>query len=183
MRERFTRDAREVVALAEREARALGAAAVGTEHILVALLERCGPVLSEFWLPPFLPRAPVATAEAARTLLRDDDPDADALASIGISLGQVRRAVEEAFGSGAWERPRSRRRLPFTEEAKRALEQAVRELAETRGRRLDSRYLLLGLLREDTAAARLVAELGLNPRRLYERTHASLHQLVRMLRS
>lgn len=181
MLDRFTREAREVVALAEREARALGAAAVGTEHVLVALLERCGPLLSEPWLPPFVARAPLATAEAARALLRDDDPDADALASIGISLGQVRRAVAEAFGPGAWERPRNRRRLPFTEEAKRSLEQAARELAETRGRRLDSHYLVLGLLREDTAASRLLAELGLDPRRLYERTRASLHQLARMI--
>lgn len=125
MRDRFTRDARNVVSLAEREARALGAAAVGTEHILVALLERCGPLLSEFWPSPFLSKAPLVSADQARARLRDSDPDAEALAAIGISLGQVRRAVQEAFGPGAWEQPRRRRRLPFTEEAKRSLEHAV----------------------------------------------------------
>jgi hypothetical protein len=36
--------------------------------------------------------------------------DADALASIGIDLDEVRRRVEEAFGPGALERTRAGRR-------------------------------------------------------------------------
>ncbi len=39
-------------------------------------------------------------------------PDADALASIGIDLDEVRRRVEEAFGPGALERTRAARRSP-----------------------------------------------------------------------
>jgi hypothetical protein len=35
--------------------------------------------------------------------------DAEALASIGIDLDEVRRSVEEAFGEGALERTRARR--------------------------------------------------------------------------
>jgi hypothetical protein len=37
--------------------------------------------------------------------------DAEALASIGIDLDEVRRCVDEAFGEGALERARARRRL------------------------------------------------------------------------
>jgi len=37
-------------------------------------------------------------------------PDAEALASIGIDLDEVRRRVEEAFGPGALERTRTGRR-------------------------------------------------------------------------
>jgi len=39
-------------------------------------------------------------------------PDADALATIGIDLDEVRRRVEEAFGPGALERTRAARRSP-----------------------------------------------------------------------
>jgi hypothetical protein len=37
--------------------------------------------------------------------------DAEALASIGIDLDEVRRCVDEAFGQGALERTRAGRRL------------------------------------------------------------------------
>jgi hypothetical protein len=36
--------------------------------------------------------------------------DAEALASIGIDLDEVRRCVDEAFGEGALDRTRARRR-------------------------------------------------------------------------
>jgi ATP-dependent Clp protease ATP-binding subunit ClpA len=94
-----------------------------------------------------------------RSRLVSVDPDVEALAAIGISLPDIRRTLEEAFGPGVWEAPRGRRRLPFTDEAKRVLELALREAIELRVKRLDHNMILLGLLREDGTARRLLSEL------------------------
>lgn len=153
MLERFTKIARETVVDAEAEARAVGAAAVGPEHLLVAALRRC-PQLA--WRPYF------PSAEQLRRRLAAPDPDVDALATIGISLPEVRRAIDEAFGPGVWDAPRGRRRLPFTTEAKHALELALREALELRVRRIDQRVILLGLIREDGPALRLLAGFGIH---------------------
>lgn len=165
MLDRFTKQARAVVVDAEREARTLGAPAVGPEHLLIAVVERCQIA---FWPGGYMLRVgdrpePPLTAEHVRELVSGRDPDAEALAAIGISLTDVRRKVEETFGPGAWDAPRRRRRLPFTAEAKKALELALREAVELRTRRLVPEHILLGLLRQDGPARRLVEQLGHDP--------------------
>lgn len=61
------------------------------------------------------------------------DDDADALRSVGIDLDEVRRNVEDAFGPGALDRGvpdahrSGTRHIPFTRDAKRALELSLRE--------------------------------------------------------
>lgn len=152
---RFTREAREAVEQAEREARSLGAAAVAEEHLLVAVLDRRETRLAADF--------PGATAERVRAAAGAGDPDREALAAIGISLPEVRRAVEEAFGPGALEG--GSRRLPFTRGAKRALELALREALELGARRIDDELVLLGLLREGRARD-LLAGLGADPEEL-----------------
>ena len=114
MFERFTQQAREVVVLAHEEARELGAEAIGTEHLLLALARDRGAaagVLDGLGLDHAALRA-----ELARV---GDGLDAAALAAIGIDLDEVRRRVEAAFGPGRWpgaaaggcrSRPRPRRR-------------------------------------------------------------------------
>lgn len=157
MFERFTRGAREVVAEAQVEARTLGAPAVGAEHLLLAALRRCA------WKHRGLP-----AAERVRSELVAVDPDAEALAAIGISLAAVRRSVEDAFGPDVWTAPRGPRRLPFTKEAKRALELALREALELGLKRIDERVVLLGVLREGETARRLLTDLGCNVDGVYE---------------
>jgi ATP-dependent Clp protease ATP-binding subunit ClpA len=166
---RFTRSARQIVTDAEVEARALGSPAVGAEHLLVATLRRC-PQLPWSGLPP---------ADAVRRRLASSDPDAEALATIGISLADVRRAVEETFGPDAWDAPRQGRRLPFSRDAKVALEYALREALDLHVRRIDHNVLLLGLIREEGPARRLLAELGVLVDAVRDRIRLEYAQLAR----
>jgi hypothetical protein len=185
--ERFTRQARDVVRAAEREARAARAAAIGPEHLLVAVVDQIGPwpfvapVMGQsyFSIHP-LDLDPRVTAAKIRALLSRRDPDAQALEAIGISLADVRRKIEETFGPDAWERPAEPKRLPFTAEAKRALELALREALELRNRRLTREHILLGLLREEGEPRRIVAELGVAPDEVRERLRAALGRMARL---
>ena len=90
MFERFTKEAREVVVLAHEEARAPGAEAIGTEHLLLALAAQpkgtAARVLDGVGLGHAALRAELARA--------GDGLDAAALAAIGIDLDEVRRRVE-----------------------------------------------------------------------------------------
>jgi len=75
MFERFTNQARRVVALAQEEARMLKHNRIGTEHILLGLIQV------------------------------DDGVAAESLESLGISLAAVREQVEEIIGHGRWAPP------------------------------------------------------------------------------
>jgi ATP-dependent Clp protease ATP-binding subunit ClpA len=80
-----------------------------------------------------------------------DALDADALASVGIDLDQVRRAAEATFGPGALDRARRARarrpgRMRFTAEAKKALELALHTAVELRHRELAGGHLLIGII-------------------------------------
>ena len=70
MFERFTADARQVIVLAQREARTLNHNYIGTEHILLAVIQQ------------------------------DEGEAAKSLESLGISLEGVRSQVEEILGQG-----------------------------------------------------------------------------------
>ena len=123
MFERFTQHAREVVVLAHEEARELGAEAIGTEHLLLALARAAGgDGGAACWTGSgsATPRCAPSSSRAG------DGLDAAALAAIGIDLDEVRRRIEATFGAGALAR-RRRGRLPFAPKAKKALELALRE--------------------------------------------------------
>src|SRR5262249_51074919 len=75
MFQRFTDQARRVVNLAQEEARMLKHNRIGTEHILLALIQV------------------------------DDGVAAETLESLGISLAAVREQVEEVIGHGRWAPP------------------------------------------------------------------------------
>ena len=83
--------------------------------------------------------------------------DAEALASVGIDLDEIRRRVEESFGPGALGRglapgPAGRiGRVTMTGEAKQSLALAIKEARALRHTYLGDEHLLLGLL----GAARL----------------------------
>lgn len=180
MFERFTREARRIVEAAQREARSVGATHVRPEHLLVALTDRCSPLLfAEPGPPPPVGDPYPITAAKLRAHLASDEPDAEALATLGISLADVRRAVERTFGPDAWA-PTFEGRLPFAPETKRALEDALREAVELRTTRIGSVELLLGLLRHGDEVCRLIGRCGVDPARLYERQRASLQQLARL---
>jgi ATP-dependent Clp protease ATP-binding subunit ClpA len=173
--ERFTKDARRVVTAAEAEARALDAEAVAPEHLLLGfVVAACGGswlaspplVFSSFDEPPR-----VITAEALRAAIAREE--AEALARLGISLEAVREQVEQNLGADAWSTGSRHGHLPFTSEAKQALELALRETLELRQRRLTGQHVLLGLLRQGRVSG-LLDRVGVSAEEVGSRIRASL---------
>lgn len=166
---RFTGSARECVARAQEESRALGHGYLGTEHILIAVAGEQhgagGAALRALGLSADDLR------EDARRIAGPGRIDADALASIGIDLDEVRRRVEESFGPGALDTPPGQCREPghmrMTPRSKRSLHLALSE-AERRGDRLiGSEHLLLGIARvEEGIGAKMLAEHGCDRERV-----------------
>jgi len=167
MFERFTHEARTVVGRAEAEATALGADHIGTEHLLLALAGEWGDVLRTLGVDGDALRREIAA-------MGREDPgrlDADALASIGIDLDEVRRRVEAGFGPGALARRRRRsargrvlNHRPFTPRAKKALELSLREALALGHRHIGAGHLMLGVVRDgDSGAARALERAGASP--------------------
>jgi ATP-dependent Clp protease ATP-binding subunit ClpA len=161
MFERFTGEARTVVAGAQDQARALRHPFIGPEHLLLAMLTHGDGVGGKVL------RARGMTAAALRDRLSNwDGPnsrlDPDALAILGIDLGAVRRAAEAQFGPGALApdaRPMPQGHIPFSPAAKKVLELAVREAVAVRSTSINSGHLLLAVIGEKGGAG-LIRDAG-----------------------
>jgi ATP-dependent Clp protease ATP-binding subunit ClpA len=153
MFERFTESARQVVVIAQEEARLAGDPCIDGGHLLLGVAEAPGPGRLA------LESVGVGPADLRRAVREVGDPeaeplDADALAALGIDLGKVRQAAEAAFGAGALDARRrrwGRRRMPsghipFTPDSKKALELSLRAAVRRGDRSIDTRHVLLGLL-------------------------------------
>jgi ATP-dependent Clp protease ATP-binding subunit ClpA len=140
---RFTDQARRVVVHAQEEARMVGRARVGSEHILTGLL------------------------------LAGDSLAVQALEAEGITLEAVRRQSGDlAAGSG---RTPLLGYLPYEREAKMTLDLSRREALQLGHHHIGPEHILLGLIRAgDSAAARLLAELGADPGQLREEVNLLL---------
>ncbi len=166
MFERFTPDAREVVVLAQEEARALRHDAIGSEHLLLSLLRLDTPTTAVLRRHG-LEHDAVVEAMAARA--GGEDLDGEALRSLGIDLDAVRDVAEATFGPGALDAPRRRRRrsspahIPFTAGAKKVLELSLREALAMRSRSLTDGHIALGLLRGGGTALEVLRERGVDP--------------------
>ena len=153
MFERFTTDARTVVAEAHVIARQTGSAMIDTRHVLIALAETDNTART------VLGEAGVDTATLGARLRHEvasGDLDADALASLGIDLNAVRRRADTVFGVGALDRAGHRSpsgHLPFAAEAKKSLELALREAVRLHSNSITANHLLLGLLRNTGCTA------------------------------
>lgn len=165
MFERFTRSARQTVIGAQEEARRLRSPQIGSEHLLLALTlahdsDPARATLAEFGLTH-------ASVEAhLRRIAGSAELDADALSSVGIDLEEVRRRVEAEFGAGALDAPaptKRRRWMPFGEDAKMALELALREAIALGHREIGSAHLLLGVLRSPGLGVRIMKAAGIEP--------------------
>jgi ATP-dependent Clp protease ATP-binding subunit ClpA len=162
MFERFTKSAREVVVRAQLEARALGRERIDADVMLLGVAggdSRAARVLAEHG----------ATPSALRERAASGAIDAEALASIGIDLEEIRRRAEASFGPGALERGRRAREryVPFTPGAKKALELALREAIAAGDREIGDEHVVLGVLREGGADA-LLRAVGAEPAALRE---------------
>jgi ATP-dependent Clp protease ATP-binding subunit ClpC len=128
MFEKFTDRARRVVVLAQEEARMLNHNYIGTEHLLLGLIHEGEGV-------------------AAR-----------ALESLGISLEDVRRNVEEVVPRGEHQLSGH---IPFTPRAKKVLELSLRESQQLGHGYIGTEHILLGLIREgEGVAAQVLVKLG-----------------------
>lgn len=183
MFERFSGDAQDAISRAQGSARRLRCGYVGTEHLLLGLLEQTDTLTGRLLVAHGLDWA---SAEAATVRLlgaagcrpdtgdprrgaggreadgRDADAlDADALEAIGIDLSAVRDRVEAAFGAGALDREPARRRgrsatrgaVPFSRRARKSVELSLRESLRLRHTYIGAGHLLLGVLCEGQGLA------------------------------
>jgi ATP-dependent Clp protease ATP-binding subunit ClpA len=161
MFERFTHEARETVTVAQEVARETSSRSIDTRHLLLALATTDGAARTAL-------RESGTDLEAlavqGRTDLRSGSIDAGALAGIGIDLDAVRRQADAVFGPDALQRAglRPRGRVPFAPDAKKALELSLREALRLRHTSIDSRHLLLGLLRSASPGRALLQKAGVD---------------------
>jgi ATP-dependent Clp protease ATP-binding subunit ClpA len=177
MFERFTEDARHVVVLAQEEARRLHHDHIGTEHLLLGLLEQPGSPTAAVLAGHGLTRE--STEAALRAFVGTEELDATALGAVGIDLDAVRDSVEAAFGPGALDAPRGRAapggHLPFTPRAKKVLELSLREAIALKSRSIADGHIALGLLREGQGlAAKVIHDRGVDAGRLRDEIRLAL---------
>ena len=183
MFERFTDNARGTVRAAVATAGRLGDDHVGAEHLLLALAAPGGgaaSILARSGVTPGAAELALAAVRRGRRPREDgsgdggggptgssaaparrapDEADAEALLAIGIDLAEIRRRAEAAFGRGALDiRPGTGRHLPFTRDAKRVLERAVKAALRQRSGAIGTEHLLLGLLDADPGVAMAMLE-------------------------
>jgi ATP-dependent Clp protease ATP-binding subunit ClpA len=161
MFERFTKEARAAVTGAQQVARDTSSRSIDTRHLLVALIESPGPAQRALRDTG----ADVATLAAeARADVRAGGLDADALAGIGIDLDAVRRQADAVFGPDALERAgrKPAGHIPFSADAKKSLELALREAIRLRQKSIHSGHLLLGILRAQSPGRTLLQRAGVD---------------------
>lgn len=136
MFERFTREARQVVADAQDECRRLQGAEINSVHLLLAL-SRDGHALA-----PLLARHGLSHEALA-------EHASDAVDGSGLDADVVRRAWRRRLARGS--RDRARRRsghLPFRADAKKSLQLSLREAVRLKSGAIRLEHLTLGILRD-----------------------------------
>jgi len=139
MFERFTLRARMSMSRSRAEAIRLGSGSIGTEHILLGILQ-------------------TAPGVATQVLER-----------LGVNLDLLRKATEA--GAAAIPGPHPGPipgQVPFTEGAKEAIEASGWEGSRMEMDVIGTQHFLLGLLRDDGLAGRLLKEQGLTADRVRE---------------
>ena len=126
---RFTQRARQSLSMAQEEARRLNHGYIGTEHLLLGLLREEEGIASRV------------------------------LTDMGLSVAQVRRAVERMVGRGE----HASGSLELAEQTKRVIELAVQEAKRLDHQYIGTEHLLLALIGSpDSVAAALLHELNVN---------------------
>jgi len=131
---RFTPRARKVMSLAQGAARSAKHSHVGTEHVLIGILDEGGNL--------------------AVKVLADLDVEADDLrAELQASMGPATKGKVKGKPEG---------HLPFTPLSKRALEQTAKEALRLGHNYVGSEHLLLGLLAtEEGVASKVLRRMGI----------------------
>lgn len=170
MFERFTRDARQVVIEAQRDAAEVGAPEVTPLHLLVAMLRA-----REGTAAQLLTRLGVSiddvAAEAGRVRRRGgiSEADAEALGEFGIDVEQIIDRIEEVHGPAALAgtgRSAKGKHIRFADDSKKTLELTLKEVVRMGGRELGSEHILLALTVLRGPAADVLAGFDVNAPRL-----------------
>lgn len=168
MFERFSASARDTVMRAREEAIRLRDRQIGSEHLLLAMLDSetgsAAAALREVGVDATrVHGAVVGEGKPARLLSNED---AAALRSIGIDLDNVVASIERTFGTAALAnvptgRGKQPSRIRLSAGARKLLGQALRE-AVTRGHNaLDSGHILLAMVSTvDDRAGQILAGAG-----------------------
>lgn len=161
MFERFTAPARRTVVAAQEVARDVDARRITPAHLLVGLAATDDPAAIAL-------AAHGADRAALLAGLAHDGLDTEALAALGIDLDAVRAQADATFGDGALTRAGSTARraghLPFTRDAKKALEIALREAIRLGHKRIEAGHILLAIIRlDDTDGSALLRRCGVDP--------------------
>ncbi|NKY88344.1 Clp protease N-terminal domain-containing protein [Nocardia veterana] len=164
MFERFAKAPRAAIVVAQEEARELRSPSIDVEHLLLGLAmspdRQLRRILSDNDISADGVRDVLGRAHPEKPL---GDEDAAALKAIGIDLDAVRDSVRATFGEDVFAEPpsepepgRGRFRLggsltfghiPFSRDAKKALELSLREAVSRGDDRIEAGHVLLGLLR------------------------------------
>jgi ATP-dependent Clp protease ATP-binding subunit ClpA len=181
MFERFTGMAREVVTGAQGEARRLSHHYIGTEHLLLSMLEpsrgQAGDILRTAGLTKDAADAAVRRGVGLAGPAGLSESDAEALASIGIDLEAVLSKLSENEGAPGPTRRGFRGHIPFTPRAKKVLELSLREALRLKHKYIGTEHILLGLIREgEGLAAKVIVESGIALDDLRRRTEATIRE-------
>jgi ATP-dependent Clp protease ATP-binding subunit ClpC len=155
---RFTDRSRMCVEAALDEARILGHDSLGDEDLLLGILRADEGIGAEAL------SSLGVTLEGARD--QSEEMLSSGLASIGISLEEVRREAGDAFEL----RIPDKKRIPISPWAKKALVEARKEIRMLGDNYLGTEHVLLGILRNaDGTAVRMLAGMGVSPEVVEER--------------
>lgn len=165
MLERFGRDVCRAVLDAVVEARALDAASVGSEHLLLAVADRCA--LLQLFADP-LQRI---SKDDVRAQLRHEQRDA--LAQIGVSLDLLREGIDD----DEWRAAQPDDQLPFNREAREVLELALRSALDLGQRRVSVQHLIIALMCHEGSSQRVFAAVGGRPDLVEQRLKSELLQV------
>ena len=154
MTQRFSGECRQVVGRAHEQARQLGHPFLGTEHLLLALLDE-----ADGYTAAALRSSGTDTGDIRRQILWmiGDRLDAEALTSLGIDLQRVREVTEKRFGAGAlastrWPTP-IKGHLPLTRRVKTVLELSARAARRLGQQTIRPEHLMLGILDDGAGVA------------------------------
>jgi ATP-dependent Clp protease ATP-binding subunit ClpA len=165
MFERFTRDARAVVVEAQERARESGSAQIDPLHLLTGLL-RTPSGTAQSLLDGFGVAPGELAAELDRVRRRGgmSDTDAEALGEFGIDVEQIVDRIEQLHGEGvlAGQVFRKRGHIPFSREAKKTLEQSLRQAVDIGDKHIGEEHLLLALTAKPGPAADVLAKRGID---------------------
>jgi ATP-dependent Clp protease ATP-binding subunit ClpC len=133
MFERFTERARQTVVCAQENARRLKHNYIGTEHIVLGVLEE-------------------AEGMGAKTLIH-----------LGLTYESALSGVRKAIGDGPADAEIPVQQLPFTPRARKVYELALREALSLGCNYIGTEHVLLGLVRENEGVgARVLREAGID---------------------